>query len=282
VIEFLCPNGHRIRCQAVQVGRAAKCPRCGVKFRIPEGAEVTEPVAAGSDSTVSRPEFSDPALSDKKLPTAAATPPAGAQIEFLCPKGHRLHGPITLQGKPGKCPDCGVRFRIPTYEEISVEEEAVSQISLGRVDGRDGSDIGSPAVANAPLAAATESAVPPAESPAPHEETPAPSGESPAAPEESALPATVSGPPLAGHDMHVLFVRLWEMRPKDAAIKLYLRDGETIVPHEFLKKLSQQTRQALFTTKESDGTMSLTAVAWDAVVRVTVRGLKELPTELAD
>ena len=82
--------------------------------------------------------------------------------------------------------------------------------------------------------------------------------------------------------MHVLFARLWEMRPKDAAIKLYLRDGETIVPHEFLKKLSQQTRQALFTTKESDGTISLTAVAWDAVVRVTVRGLKDLPTELAD
>ena len=82
--------------------------------------------------------------------------------------------------------------------------------------------------------------------------------------------------------MHVLFAQLWEMRPKDAAIKLYLRNGETIVPHEFLQRLSQQTRQALFTSKESDGTISLTAVAWDAVVRVTVRGLKDLPKELAD
>ena len=82
--------------------------------------------------------------------------------------------------------------------------------------------------------------------------------------------------------MQALFVRLWEMRPKDAAIKLYLRDGETLVPHDFLKKLSQQTRQALFTSKESDGTITLTAVAWDAVVRVSVRGLKELPKGLAD
>jgi len=82
--------------------------------------------------------------------------------------------------------------------------------------------------------------------------------------------------------MHALFVRLWEMRPKDAAIKLYLRDGETVVPHDFLKKLSEQTRQALFTSKESDGTITLTAVAWDSVVRVSVRGLKELPKGLAD
>ena len=170
MIEFLCPNGHRIRCQAAQAGRAAKCPRCGVKFRIPEGDVVTESEAAGSDSTVSRPEFSDPALSDKKLPAAPAAPQPGGQIEFLCPNGHRLHGPATLQGKPGRCPDCGARFRIPTYEDISAEEEAASQISLGRVEGREGSNIGPQAVAGTPPPAATESPAPPAESPAPHEE----------------------------------------------------------------------------------------------------------------
>jgi hypothetical protein len=268
VIEFLCPNGHRIRCQAVQIGRAAKCPRCGVKFRIPEAAEVTASDATGSDSKVSGPEFSDPALSDKKSPAAAATVQPGAQIEFLCPSGHRLHGPASLQGKPGQCPDCGTRFRIPTYEDISAEEEAESQISLGRVDGREGSDVGPQALAGA---------TPPAS-----KESPAPPGESVVTREESAMPTTISSRSLAGHDMHVLFARLWEMRPKDASIKLYLRDGETIVPHEFLKRLSQQTRQGLFTAKESDGTISLTAIAWEAVVRVTVRGLKELPKELAD
>ncbi len=96
------------------------------------------------------------------------------------------------------------------------------------------------------------------------------------------MPTTISSRSLAAHDMHTLFARLWEMRPKDAAIKLYLRNGESIVPHDFLKRLSQQTHQGLFTAKESDGTISLTAIAWDAVVRVTVRGLKELPKGLAD
>lgn len=281
MIEFLCPNGHRIRCQAVQVGRAGKCPRCGVKFRIPEGAPVAEE-ASGSDSTVARPEFSDPALSDKKLPTAAAAPQPTTQIEFLCPNGHRLHGPANLQGKPGQCPDCGSRFRIPTYEGVSAEEEAASQISLGRVDGRAGSDIGSPTGAGGPTAKPQESPAPPSETPVPSAEKPLPPAESPPPPEASAMPTTISTRCVAGQDMQALFVRLWELRPRDATIKIYLRNGESLVPHEFLKQSSEQSRQGLFTSKEPDGTITLTAVAWDAVVRVTIRGLKELPKELAD
>jgi hypothetical protein len=39
VIEFLCPNNHRIRCPDDQAGRAAKCPKCGVKFLIPSDGE---------------------------------------------------------------------------------------------------------------------------------------------------------------------------------------------------------------------------------------------------
>ena len=68
MIEFLCPNGHRIRCQAEQVGRAAKCPRCGVKFLVPDPNDVGVSEAVGSDSKVLRPEFTDSGTSDKKLP----------------------------------------------------------------------------------------------------------------------------------------------------------------------------------------------------------------------
>ena len=138
VIEFLCPNGHRIRCQAEQAGRAAKCPRCGVKFRVPDPADLEASEAVGSDSTVSRPEFTDSGLSGKKLPAPSENEPKEPQIEFLCPNGHRLHGPASLQGKPGECPECGSRFRIPTYEDVSAEEEAEREISLGRVSPEKG------------------------------------------------------------------------------------------------------------------------------------------------
>ena len=35
MIEFLCPNNHKIRCSDDRAGHEAKCPKCGVKFLIP-------------------------------------------------------------------------------------------------------------------------------------------------------------------------------------------------------------------------------------------------------
>ena len=79
MIEFLCPNGHRIRCQAEQAGRAAKCPRCGVKFRVPE-ADRSGSVGGGrlGFRTFLRPEFTDSTGSSKKLPAAGGGERKGA------------------------------------------------------------------------------------------------------------------------------------------------------------------------------------------------------------
>ena len=66
---------------------------------------------------------------------------------------------------------------------------------------------------------------------------------------------------------------------------MYLRNGESLVPHEFLKQSSEQSRQGLFTSKEPDGTITLTAVAWDAVVRVShprFEGIAQGTGRLAD
>ena len=82
--------------------------------------------------------------------------------------------------------------------------------------------------------------------------------------------------------MAALVARLWDMRPAGATIELRLRDSATVVPHEFLKKLSQQNHEGVFTVKEADGSLSLVAVAWDAVATATLRGLRELPKGLAE
>jgi hypothetical protein len=226
VIEFLCPNGHRIRCHAEQAGRAAKCPRCGVKFRVPDADDLSVSEPSGSDSKVSRPEFTE---SDRKLAVSGGNEVKGPQVEFLCPNGHRLHGAASLQGKPGQCPECDARFRIPTYDDISAEEKAESRISLGHADGREGS----------------------------------------------------SATRLAGPTMAALVARLWELRPQNGTVELRLRDGEIVVPDQFLKRHSQQG-QAVFTVKEADGSLSLVAIAWDAVAAARVRGLSEVPKELAE
>ena len=101
-MEFLCPNGHKIHCPDEQAGRAAKCPRCGVKFRIPHPSEEDAPGTAADGPEVFRPQLSDSPTVE--TPPDAVDGAAGLepQIEFLCPSGHRLHGPASLQGRPGE------------------------------------------------------------------------------------------------------------------------------------------------------------------------------------
>jgi hypothetical protein len=134
VIEFLCPKGHRIRCAEELAGRTARCPKCGIKFRIPDAASANASPLAGASSDVSLPQLTNSAIGPP-LPEEGSGSGRDLQIEFLCPHGHRLHGSATLQGKAGQCPECGARFRIPSYEEVSQSEAVEGGIALGRTDG---------------------------------------------------------------------------------------------------------------------------------------------------
>lgn len=292
MIEFLCPNGHRIRCPAEQAGRPAKCPRCGVRFLVPspDDADVSE--AVGSDSGISRPDFTDSDVS-KKSPSGLGSSLKEPQIEFLCPNGHRLHGSPSLQGKPGQCPECGSRFRIPSFDEMAPQNSPTQEINLGKADSRIGSASGTklpPAPAPSPAAPSLPDepfSIPtpdePFSIPTPDSPFPIPTPSAARTPtEEVAMPTTISGRGAAVQSMAAIVTRLWEMRPKDATVELRLRDGETLIVHQFLKKLSHDAHQGVFAVNETDGSVSLTAVAWDAIARATLRGLKELPKGLAD
>ncbi|MGA2032588.1 MAG: hypothetical protein ABSG68_10045 [Thermoguttaceae bacterium] len=270
VIEFLCPNGHRIHCGEEKGGRAAKCPRCGIAFRIPFPAEVelseTLP-ATGANSSL---ELADSAISRSAAqePPAIEPPPqvsdamtraivarsagvsagsvgesagestgvegeaVGPQIEFLCPNGHHLHGPASLQGRPGECPRCASQFRIPVYGELSLEDEAGVEIAA----------------------------------------------ESPAAPRPA-------GPPPApgGQDDHrplrELFARLWAAKGDGGRIELHLAGGEAILADRFADALSRQAH-GVFAAKEADGTFTIVVVPWESVERISIRAVKNLPPEM--
>ena len=242
MIEFLCPNGHKIRCQAVQAGRPAKCPRCGVKFRVPDGTDQNIPKMGDSDPSFLHPDFADSNLMGKRASSAGSTAAQAPEFEFLCPNGHRLHGPASLQGRPGECPDCGSRFRIPSYEDIPAEEETEQAIGMGPANGREASGIGA----------------------------------------RTAAVNAVAGHAMAAETTPTLIARLWDMRPKETTVELRLRSGETITPDQFLAGASRKSGHGVFTTVEADATVSLIVVPWGAVDRVTIRGLKEVPQELAE
>ena len=222
VIRFLCPNGHQIHCSEDRAGKAAKCPKCGVKFQIPEVSDID--VSGSSESLL--------AVSDSgaSLPPVGPGPvePAEEQIEFLCPNGHHLQGPASLQGQPGQCPECGANFRVPTYEEEEQAKGTTQQINVTGVTDDDNPGI------------------------------------------------TLD---VAGRPPVDLFLKLWAEKSHDAVIELHFSDGQTIVPDHFAEKLSQGSH-GVFGTQESDGTLTLVAVAWESITRMIARGVKRLPDEM--
>lgn len=222
-IEFLCPNGHAIRCAEEQAGRAAKCPKCGVKFRIPRLEELSanQPTKAAA------------------LASSPAQMAAEEQIEFLCPNGHRLFGPARLQGRPGQCPECGAKFRIPSYEDIDEEEIPAEEdlIQISRYDEQTATGL----VLQEPEQA------------------------------EPLWDETLEG-------IGPLVARLWERKPQEGSLELELEDGSTLVPDRFLPA-SASSSHGLFANEEPDGTFLLTAVAWRSVRRVRLHRLPVLPSD---
>ena len=74
---------------------------------------------------------------------------------------------------------------------------------------------------------------------------------------------------------------LWNAARQGQAFEVRLSDGTALQPERFLRGASQQD-YAMFVLREPDGTLTLTAVAWDTITRVVVGGLKELPPSLAE
>ncbi len=223
-IEFLCPNGHPIRCAEEQGGRAAKCPKCGVKFRVPRPEELS-----GEGLTRAAP-----------LAVSSAAAPAEPQIEFLCPNGHRLFGPARLQGRPGQCPECGAKFRIPSYEEILDEDQTPAEQDLIQVSRQDEQSATGLVLEEPPQT-------------------------------EPLWDETMEG-------IGPLLVRLWQRKTENVILELELEDGSTLRPDRFLPASASGTH-GLFATEEPDGTYTLTALAWNAIRRVQLRRLPGLPSD---
>lgn len=266
VIRFLCPNGHKIHCPDDRAGKAARCPKCGVKFQIPGISEV-EMSGMGDSLPAVADSGAYPVMSNSgAFPAFTGAERFGRveeQIEFLCPNGHRLHGPASLQGRPGQCPECGSKFRIPSYEDVPDDEQVAPQEQISLTSGEGGED------SNVALPGAKSQSV----ELAGYEE-----------PESAAVVVDTTGgegQPAAVHPMAALFSRLWAEKSPGAAVELHLSNGETITPDRFAGKLSQGSH-GLFGVQESDGTQTLTAVAWESICRVLVRGLEQLPEEMQE
>ncbi|HWA97065.1 MAG TPA: hypothetical protein VG713_01170 [Pirellulales bacterium] len=148
-IALLCPNGHKLLCPEQQAGKRGKCPHCGAIFRVPDltasgkivgnGAPVVTDSPAPSAAPIvvgAAPVPLGPATPKPLAPNVATTEPepepesnpirpldeaetpGEGEIAFLCPNGHHLCGSSELGGQPGECPECRVKFLVPTEAEL--------------------------------------------------------------------------------------------------------------------------------------------------------------------
>lgn len=256
-IEFACPQGHRIRCADDKAGRPGKCPKCGEKFVIPQPDASSPTQLAKSDTTPS--------------PIEEGSGVGGNTIVFLCPNGHKLNGPRSLQGRPGECPHCGSKFRIPDYDEDEEDwgedppEDTVvdDEIPVGTLV-EDGAPLGDPVpidlseiepleVGSFPDAVALG----------------APGG----------LPLVAEGRSGGPHPLSELFARLWQEKDHGGIVEVHLTDGTTLTPERYSLQTSAGSH-AVFAGQDADGSFTITSVAWESVAKVTVRRVQQLPEDM--
>ena len=70
--------------------------------------------------------------------------------------------------------------------------------------------------------------------------------------------------------------KLWDEKAHGATIEIHLEGGAMLVPDWFDERLSRLDH-GLFASQAADGSVTMTAVAWDSVTRVIVRNVEGLP-----
>lgn len=253
VLQFLCPNGHKVHCSESRAGQAAKCPRCGVKFRIP----TPEELAAAENLVAVRTEggggsslSADSRASRQAAASGVAVGPATGpdEIEFLCPNDHLLHGPATSQGRPGQCPVCGSRFRVPSYDEANQPQPA----DMAPTQDSSSMEIALPEPAGSPGGSHVES------------DAKAPGAWQLAETRERTV-----------HPVAQMLDRFWNLKAQGATVEIRYGEGHRLTPDEWVRSLGSATH-AVFGVREPNGTLTLTAVPWEAVQLVIARGVRQL------
>lgn len=219
----------------------------------------------------------------------AAPEASGDKVVFYCPQGHRIVAAAAYAGKQGKCSKCGIDVTIPRQSE---ERPPVPPPVVSAPPPPAVAPGPPPTIADLqfqpPPEPVVEASAEPAASDAPAVETwdfvggkpaeqPAADGFEPAAwpsaDAEGGLPAD------GGNATAMLVGRLWAERQHGGVIELHLAGGSVILPDWYDANWSRGTH-GLFASQAADGSVTLTAVAWETVQKIVVRQLTEVPNDM--
>ena len=286
-----------------RAGTAGKCPKCGVPFVVPSAEVAAAAASSLSSSSLAASDSSGPGsgipiggglgsgnlggglgsgnLGSGRLNVEVASgdiaprAPVAPPIIFLCPNGHKLNCPPSMQGKAGKCPHCGARFLIPSADESYSDDDSLDEGSeFEAVEGSgknlQSSEGGVDQTPPSKLADALVGSGPPDLPPDFIERI------------RQSESAQSSAPHSSGHANTALthaFRELWGQRGRGAVLRIHLRSGAVIMPDRYAAQASDD-ECAIFAVKEADGGYSISAIAWAQVERISLDGLKTLPEDL--
>lgn len=238
------------------------------------------------------------------------------KIVFYCPNGHRLVVAEAHAGKRGRCDKagCGVAVVIPArppaeqaafagIEEATGEPAADEAPEAEAADAEAGAGLPAvfPALDTGEAAAhdAAEGNADQTEDAAAEQAEPAAGdavdwqftgvagdtgGAEAGVVEEATSPAASWGgfdgaePDGDSFDNPTarLVARLWVERDHGGVVELHLTGGSVILPEWYESRWSRGTH-GLFASQAPDGSITLTAVAWEAIQKVVVRQVQGLP-----
>jgi hypothetical protein len=243
VIKFCCPNGHPLAAPANRAGKSGQCPRCQAQFVVPEATDT-----AGDDAVATATDASE---RNDELPSRDAA--ATARFMFLCPNGHKLFGPPSLQGRPGQCPHCNSRFLIPDDREEAVPDDIDPPFSrLGNL-----SDLTSDML--------------------PDNDVGFDPGDDSAS---VSIPEDPPPVPVSCHPLTQVIRRIQAETRGAGQLDVRLRGGTTLAAVSLSADLSQH-EYGVFAVRGADhASSSIVVVPWDQVTRITISQLSDLPSDL--
>jgi hypothetical protein len=223
---------------AAQTAKAVRPPPSESRAPPPRPPASGETAASAEIGTVAEPEAF---LADE-------TPEADdSHIVFLCPNGHRLHGPASLVGQPGQCPQCGIKFLVPSPDDVQEEDPGPSEEPPSGIQIHvDSSPRGSKGLVERLTGSGSKTA-----------------------------PAMKT----AADSLPELFRLLWACKEQGGLVEVHLREGKVVMPDQFAVHLSGG-EHAVFGLREAGGTHSVTVVPWTAITHVALRGLAALPKSI--
>jgi hypothetical protein len=207
------------------------------------------------------------------------------KIVFHCANGHRIEVPASVAGKRGKCSKCGVEVQIPLPEGF-VPPGAAAAVDHG---GPPTQHLASPDPSSPPQSVDMF-----ADLVAAAEERPSAPGlvdlaldalpiESPPIP--PAMPGSGPGDnwsaPVATNPTAALVARLFQQVEHGGVVEVHITGGSVILP-EFYDARWSGGSHGLFASRAADGSVTLTAVAWDAIQKIIVRQVEGLPDGMFD